>query len=45
VCHGGALVALDQGSEAVWAADDCDPRLLRRYGEGWCPGEEKVVKM
>jgi hypothetical protein len=42
---GGALVALDQGSEVVWAADDGDPRLWRRSGEGWCSGEEKVVKM
>jgi hypothetical protein len=45
VGHGGALTALDRGSEAVWAANDGDPRLWRRSGEGWCSGEEKVVEM
>jgi hypothetical protein len=32
VGHDGALVALDQGSEVVWAADDGDPGLWRRSG-------------
>jgi hypothetical protein len=45
VGHSGALVALDRGSEAVWAVDDDDSRLWWRSGEGWCSGEEKVVKM
>jgi hypothetical protein len=45
VGHGGALTALDQGSEAVWAADDGDPRLWQRSGEEWCSGEEKVMEM
>jgi hypothetical protein len=45
VGHGGALIALDRGLEAVWVADDGDPSLCRRSGEGWCSGEEKVVEM
>jgi hypothetical protein len=45
VGHDDTLVALDQGLEAVWAADDGDPRLWQRSGEGWCSGEEKVMKM
>jgi hypothetical protein len=45
VCRGGALIALDRGSEAAWAADDGGPRLWQRSDEGWCSGEEKVVGM
>jgi hypothetical protein len=45
VGRGGALVALDRGSEAVWAADDGGPRLWWRSGEGWCSGEEMAVGM
>jgi hypothetical protein len=45
VGRGGALTALDWGSEAVWTADDGDPKLWRRSCKGWCSGEEKVMEM
>jgi hypothetical protein len=38
VGRGGALTALDQGSEVAWVADDSNPRLWRRSGEWWCSG-------
>jgi hypothetical protein len=45
VGRGGALIALDRGSEAAGAADNGGPRLWRRSDEGWCSGEEKVMGM
>jgi hypothetical protein len=33
VGHGGASRALDRGLEAVWAVDDGEHRLRRRFGE------------
>jgi hypothetical protein len=41
VGHGGALTALDQGSEAAWVADDGGQGLRRRSGEGLRAGREK----
>jgi hypothetical protein len=43
VGHGGALVALDRGLEAVGAADDGGQGLRRRSSEGLCSGEENAV--
>jgi hypothetical protein len=43
VGRGGALTALDRGSEAAWAADDGGQGLRRRSGEGLRSGRENVV--
>jgi hypothetical protein len=43
VGRGGALIALDRGSEVVWVADDGNPRLWRRSGEGLRSREENAV--
>jgi hypothetical protein len=42
---GGALIALDQGSEAAGVADYGGPWLWQRSDEGWCSREEKVLGM
>jgi hypothetical protein len=43
VGRGGALIALDQGSEAAGAANDGEQWPLRRFGEGLRSGEENVM--
>jgi hypothetical protein len=40
---GGALVALDRGSEAVGAADDGEQWLRRCFGEELRSGKENAV--
>jgi hypothetical protein len=43
VSHGGALIALDQGSEAAGAADDGEQWRRRRSCEGLRSGEENFM--
>jgi hypothetical protein len=43
VGHGGALVALDRGSEAAGAADNGEQWLRRRFGKELRSGEEVAV--
>jgi hypothetical protein len=45
VGHGGALVAPDQGPEAVWAADDSEPRQQRCSDGIWWSEKGISVKM
>jgi hypothetical protein len=45
VGRGGALTALDWGSEAVWAADDGGRGLRQRSGKGLRSGRENVVDL
>jgi hypothetical protein len=43
VGRGGALTALDRGSEAAWAADEGGQGLRRRSGEGLRSGRENAM--
>jgi hypothetical protein len=43
VGRGGALIALDQGSEAAGAADDGKQWRRRKSNEGLHSGEENVM--
>jgi hypothetical protein len=44
VGHGGAQVAPDRGSEAVWAAVDGGQEWRRESGERLSSGEENAVE-
>jgi hypothetical protein len=44
VGHGGALVAQDRGSEAMWAAVDGGQEWRRGSGEKLSSGEENAVE-